>query len=146
MDPPLHVVWTRFRLTRPHVAFRPPEVPRFFCMLDLVAHGARGHGPVCFLFLSAAEIGFVGNGEQQGWIRAALCPLWMLTWPIQHFQSAIFEAWRGAEFLDIRGSLPGLVVFSGMFGCLVLVQALSVLPRAESLGQLAAGSFGDGVG
>ena len=47
----------------------------------------------------------------------------MLTGPIQHFQSAIFEAWqlkvsaqlaereefRGAQFLDVRGSVQLLV-------------------------------------
>ena len=44
------------------------------------------------LLISAAEIGFVWDGEQQGWIRAALPALRMLAGPIQHFQSATTEA------------------------------------------------------
>ena len=71
----------------------------------------------------AAEIGFAWDGEQQGWIRAALPPLGMLTGPMQHFQSALFkhrhlkvsaqlaegEGFRGAQFLDVRGSLQLLI-------------------------------------
>ena len=67
---------------------------------------------------SAAELGVEWDGEQQGWIRAALRPLRMIAGPFQHFQSAIFEAWqpkvsaqlaeregfRGAQFLDVRRS------------------------------------------
>ena len=86
-------------------------------MLDFIAHGAPGHGTVHLLSISAAEIGFVWDGEQQGLVRAALPSLWMMSGPIQPFQSAIFEAWqlkisahlsgkkffRRAQFLDIRG-------------------------------------------
>ena len=75
-------------------------------MLDLVAHGAPGHGPVHLLLISAAEIGFVCDGEQQGCIRAALPFLRMLTGPIQHFQSAILESWQlkiGAQLAEREG-------------------------------------------
>ena len=79
---------------RRYLDYRPLEVARIFRMLDLIAHGAAGHGPVHLLLISAAEIGFAWDGEQQGWIRAALPPRKMLTGPIQHCQGAIFEAWQ----------------------------------------------------
>ena len=77
---------------RGYLAFRPLEILRVFRMLDLIAHGAPGHGPVHLLSISAAEVGFVRDGEQQLWIRAALPPLRMIAGPVQHFQSAIWEA------------------------------------------------------
>ena len=75
VDPAIHIVSTRFRLVRRYLAHRPLEVSRIYRMLHLVAHRAPGHGPVHLLPISAAEIGFVLDGEQQGWIRAALPPL-----------------------------------------------------------------------
>ena len=70
------------------------------------------------LLTSAAEIGFAWDGGVKGWFRAASLPLRVLSGPIQHFQSAISEAWqlnvsahlaerqgfRGAQFLDAKGS------------------------------------------
>ena len=75
---------------RRYQAFRPEEVPRIFRMLDLIAHGADGQGTVQLLLISAAELGFAWDGGQQGWVRAALPPLRMLSGPIQHLQSSIF--------------------------------------------------------
>ena len=106
-------------MIRRYLAHWPDEVSRVFRMLDLIAHGPDGHGPVHLLLTSDAEIGFAWDGEERGWIRAALSPLGMLSRSIQHFQSAIFEAWqlkvsaqladrkglRGAQFLDVQGSL-----------------------------------------
>ena len=43
----------------------------------------------CAWDTSAAEIGFVWDGDEQ-----ALPPLRMLTGPVQHFESAILEAGR----------------------------------------------------
>ena len=60
-------------------------------MLDSIAHGSPRHGPVHLLLISAAEIGCARDGEKQGWIRAALPPLRMLTGPIQHFQNAFLK-------------------------------------------------------
>ena len=88
-------------------------------MLDLPARDAEGHGPVHLLLTSATEIGFAWDGSEQGWIRAALPPLTMLSGRVQHFQKAILEAWqlkvgaqlaerqgfRSAQFLDLRRSL-----------------------------------------
>ena len=63
-------------------------------MLDLVSRGAKGHGPVHLLLISAAEMGFAWDGEEEGWVRVALPPLRMLTGPVQHFYSSILDAWR----------------------------------------------------
>ena len=114
-----HVVWTGFRLMRRFLAHRPKEVSRIYRVPDLDAHGAPGLGPLHLLLTLAAEIGIAWVEEQQGWICAALPPLGMLAGPIQHFQSAIFEAWQlkvsaqlaereefqGAQFPDIHGSV-----------------------------------------
>ena len=70
------------------------EKPRVFRMLDLISRGARGHGPVHLLLLPAAEIGFAWDGAEEGWIRVSLPPLRMMAGPIQHFHSAILDAWR----------------------------------------------------
>ena len=108
-----------FSMMRLYLAHWPDEVPRTFRMLDLIAHGADGHGPVHLLRVSAAEFGFAWEGEERGWIRAALLSLRMLAGLIQQFQSAIFKAWQlkvsvqlsdrkglqSAQFLDIKGSL-----------------------------------------
>ena len=60
-------------------------------MLDLLAHGADGHGPVHLLLSSTAEIGFAWDGNEQGWVRAALPLLRMLSRPVQHFEKATRE-------------------------------------------------------
>ena len=41
-------------------------------MLDLIAKSADCHGPVHLLFISTAEIWFAWDGEERGWMRAAL--------------------------------------------------------------------------
>ena len=83
--PAYYTVRARFRMMRRYLSYRPDEVPRIFRMLDILAHGADGHGPV-HLLQSCAEIG------EQGWIRAALPPLTMLSGRVQHFQNAVLEA------------------------------------------------------
>ena len=79
----------------------------------------QGHGPVHFLLTSAAELGFAWDGNEQGWVRVSLPPLRMMTGPVQHFRSAILDAWRfhvfaklserkgfwRGEFADLKGSL-----------------------------------------
>ena len=88
-------------------------------MLDLISGGAQGHGPVHLLLISAAELGFAWDGNEKGWVRVSLPPLRMMTGPVQHFRSAISDAWRfhvfvmlserkgfwGGEFADFHGSL-----------------------------------------
>ena len=89
VDLAFHIIWTMFRFMRRYVAHWPDEVARIFRMPHLIAHGATGHGPVHLLLISAAEIEFAWDGDERGWIQAALLPLRMLSGPIQHFQSAI---------------------------------------------------------
>ena len=63
-------------------------------------------GPVHLLLVSANELGFAWDGDERGWVRAAFLPLGMLSGPIQHFQSAIFEAWQpnaSAQLADRQG-------------------------------------------
>ena len=92
-------------------------------VLDLVARGTGGHGPVHLLLASATEIGFAWDGDEHGWLGVALHPLRMLTGPVQHFRSAILQAWqltvtaqlaerkgfRRVELADIKGSLQLLI-------------------------------------
>ena len=94
VDPAFHVIWSRFRMMRRYLAYCLEEEPRVFRMLDLISRSAQGHGPVHLLLISAAEIGFAWDGDEKGWVRVSLSPLRMMTGPIQHFRSAILEAWR----------------------------------------------------
>ena len=119
VDPAFHVIWSRFRMMRRFLAYCPEEDPRIFRMLDLISRGAQGHGPVRLLLISAAELGFAWDGNEQEWVRVSLPPLRMMAGPIQHFRSAILEAWqfhvfarlserkvfRSVEFADLKSSL-----------------------------------------
>ena len=86
VDPAYHIIWARFSMLRRYLACWPDEVPRVYRMLDLIARGAKGHGPIHLLLDSATQIGFAWDGVEQGWIRESLPPLWMLAGPIQHFR------------------------------------------------------------
>ena len=119
VDPAFCVVWSRFRMMRRYLAYCPQEEPMIIRMLDLVSRSAQGHGPVHLLLISAAEIGFAWDGDEKGWVRVSLPPLRMMTGPIQHFRTAILEAWHfhvfsklserkgfwSVEFADLTGSL-----------------------------------------
>ena len=95
VDSAFYVVWSRFRMMRRYLAYCPEEKPGIFRMLDLISTGAQGHGPVHLLLLiSAAEIGFAWDGDEGGWVRVSLPPLRIMAGPIQHFRTAILEAWR----------------------------------------------------
>ena len=112
VDPAFYVIWSRFRMMRRFLAYCPEEEPRIFRMLDLISRSAQGHGP-------AAELGFAWDGNENGWVRVSLPPLRMMTGPIQHYRSAILEAWhcrvfarlserKGfwcVDFADLKGSL-----------------------------------------
>ena len=94
--------------------------PGFFGCWISSPGGAQGRGPVHLLLISAAELGFAWEGE--GWVRVSLPLLRMMTGPVQHFRSAILDAWRfhvfsrlserkgffGGEFADFQGSLQPL--------------------------------------
>ena len=118
-DPALCVVWFRFRLLRRYLAHWPKEVGRFYRLLAMVHEGCPGHGPVHLLSASAAEIGFQWDPHALAWVRPGLPLLSQIAGPIQHFWSAILDAWRnkvaadlccrqgfrGGPLLDIHGSL-----------------------------------------
>ena len=84
-DPALCVVWIRFRMFRRFLAYRLGEVFRVYRLLEHVAGGCPGHGPVHLLVDSAAEIGFVWSTDVTGWAREGLPVLSKLAGPIQHF-------------------------------------------------------------
>ena len=106
-------------MMRGYLAYCPDEKPMTFRMLDLISRGAQGHGPVHLLLISAAELGFSWDGDEHGWVRVSLPPLRMMAGPIQHFRSAILDAWhfhvfsklserkgfRCVQFADLKGSL-----------------------------------------
>ena len=91
--------------------------------MDYASTGSPGHGPIHLLLQSAEELGFFWDSEQAGWIRPGLPPLRMMTGPVQHFRSAIWQAWqnkvatalckrkgfRGGFGVDIYGSHQLLV-------------------------------------
>ena len=122
-DPVFYVVWFRFRLLRRYLALWPAEVGRVYRLLEMVGDGCPGHGPIHLLSSSAAEIGFRWNLDALAWVRPGLPLLSNLAGPIQHFRSAILDAWRnkvaadlcgrkgfrGGPLLDIHGS-PQLIL------------------------------------
>ena len=93
-DPAFCVVWFRFRLMRRYLAYKPEEVSRVYRLLAAAAEGCSGHGPAHLLVESADEIGFSWCSGSHGWSRPGLPLLCMLAGPIQHFRSAILDAWR----------------------------------------------------
>ena len=90
-DPAFFVIWSRFRQLRRYLSYRLDEEARIFRLLDYASTGSPGHGPIHLLLQSAKEIGFFWDSEQAGWIRPGLPPLRMITGPIQHFRSAIWQ-------------------------------------------------------
>ena len=100
-DPAFFIIWSRFRQLRRYLACRPDEEARIFRLLDYVCTGSPGHGPIHLLIQSAEELGFFWDSEQAGWIRPGLPPLRMLTGPIQHFRSAIWQAWQSKVATDL---------------------------------------------
>ena len=122
-DPAFCVVWFRFRLLRRYLVLWPAEVHRVYRLLDMVGDGCPGHGPIHLLSASAAEIGFQWDPHALAWVRPGLPLLSNLAGPIQHFRSAILDAWRdkvaadlckrkgfrGGPLLDVHGSLQLLV-------------------------------------
>ena len=58
-------------------------------MLDLISGEASGHGPVHLLLISAAELGFAWDGDENGWVQPSLPPLGMMSGSVQYFFSSI---------------------------------------------------------
>ena len=123
VHPGFCIVWFRFRLLRRYLAYRPDESARVGRLPELVTGGAPGHGPLHLLVRSAAKIGFRWCPRSFSWSRPGLPRLPFLDGPIQHFKSAIVDAWRdhvsadlcgrkgfrGGPFLDYVGSMQLLV-------------------------------------
>ena len=104
-------------------------------MLDLISRGAQGHGPVHLLLVSAAELGFAWNGGENCWVRVSLRPLRMITGPVQHFRSAILDAWRFHVFalvirllVILKGALVLILLILVVPGLLLSVGMLLILP------------------
>ena len=97
-DPAFFIIWSRFRQLRRYLSCRPDEENRIFRLLEYASVGSPGHGPIHLLVQLAEEIGFFWDSEQAGWIRP---PLRMMTGPIQHFRSAIWQAWQGRVAADL---------------------------------------------
>ena len=87
-------------MMRRFLAYCPEEEPRIFRMLDLISRGAQGHGPVHLLLISAAELGFAWDGNEQEWVRVSLPPLRMMAGLIQHFE---LPFWRLRNFMSFLG-------------------------------------------
>ena len=66
----------------------------FIVYRDYASTESPGHGPIHLLLQSAEELVFFWDSEQAGWIRPGLPPLRMMTGPVQHFRSAIWQAWQ----------------------------------------------------
>ena len=96
--------------------------------------GLPGHGPIHLLLQSAQEIGFFGDSEQAGWIRPGLPPLRMVTGPIQHFRSAIWQAWQSKVAADLckrKGFRSGFGV--GIYGSHQLLVSSHLRERDKML-------------
>ena len=134
VDPAFYVVWSRFRMMRRYLAYCPEKEPRIFRMLDLISRGAQGHGPVHLLLISAAELGFAWDGNEHGWVRVSLPPLRMMTGPIQHYRSAILEAWHFVYLLNfLSGKVFGWVEFADLKGSLQLLTSPHLRERDKML-------------
>ena len=95
------------------------EVGRVYRLLDRVMEWCRGQGHGHLLVASATDVGFHWDPHMLGWVRPGLLVLSYLAWLVQHFQSAIRDAWRdkvtadlfaregfrGGPLLDVTGTL-----------------------------------------
>ena len=133
-DPAFHIICSRFRMIRRYLSYCPEEEPRIFRILDLISRGAQGHGPVHLLLISAAELRFSWDGGEKGWVRVSLPLLRMVTGPVQHFRSAILDAWRFQVFAKLserQGFLGGEI--SDFHGSLLLLTSSHLRERDKML-------------
>ena len=97
VDPAACIVWFRFRMLRRYLAYRPAEVARIGGLLELVASGAPGHGPLHLLVDSAAGLGFQWCSGGFCCSRPGLPRLPLVDGPYQHFQAAVLDACRDSN-------------------------------------------------
>ena len=105
-----------------------------FLVLEHVAAGCPGRGPVHLLVESAAEIGFLWSPEMVGWVREGLPVLSKLAGPIQHFRAAVLDGWRSkvsADLCDRKGFRGGPWLDVG--GTLQLLNSDHVRERDKAL-------------
>ena len=100
-DPAFFIVWSRFRQLRRYLAYRPDDEARIYRLLDYASTGSPGHGPSIFFFSLLKSLVFFWDSEQAGWIRPGPPSLRMMTGPIQHFRSAIWQAWQHKVAIDL---------------------------------------------
>ena len=100
-DPAFFVIWSRFRQLRSFLACRPAEEGRIYRLLDNASTGSLGHGPIHLPVTSALEIGLSWDSEQEGWIPAGLLHLHIVSGPVQHSRSAMFQAWHDKVATDL---------------------------------------------
>ena len=96
------MVWFKFRLLQRYLAlFWPSQVGRAYRLLEVNGEGSPGHGPTHLLSASAAEIGFRWDPLRMGWSRPGLPLLSNLAGRVQHFKSAILDAWQNKVAADL---------------------------------------------
>ena len=96
-------VWFGFRLFRWYLALWSSQVGRAYRLLEMVGEGSPGHGPICLLSASAAEVGFRWDRLALDWFRPGLLLLSYLAGPVQHLKAAILDAWRNKVAADLCG-------------------------------------------
>ena len=85
VDPAFHIVWTWFRLMRRCSGSSAFGGSPVFLGCWISWHtGPPGHGPVHLLLTSAAQIGFVWDGEQQGWVRVVVRMKMSSVWRVRN--------------------------------------------------------------
>ena len=133
-DPAFCVVWFRFRLLRRYLALWPAEVRRVYRLLEMVGEGCPGHGPIHLLSASAAEIGFRWDPLGMGWAPPGWPLLSNLAAPVQHFKTAILDAWRNKVAADLccREGFGGGPLLD-IFGSLQLLNSTLVRERDKAL-------------
>ena len=118
-DPAFCVVWFRFRLLRGYLALWPSQVGRAHRLLQMV-----GEGMVLFTF--SLSVGSFGS---------RLVLLSNLAGPVQHFKTAILDAWRNTVAADHPCDWEGFR--SGplldVHGSLQLLNSSHVRERDEAL-------------
>ena len=102
-DPAFCVMFLLFGCSGGYLAYRPGEVARVCRLLDTVAEGCPGHGPVHLLLDSATQVGFRWNSLELGWERPGLPVLNNLAGPVQNFREAVLGAWGDKVAADLCG-------------------------------------------
>ena len=134
VDPAFHIIWSRFRMMRRYL-YCPEEEPRIFRMLDFISKGGPGSWSHSFSsHLCCLTWVFAWDGDEKGWVRVSLPLLRMMTGPVQHFRSAILDAWRFRVFSRLserKGFFRGK--FADFQGSLQLLTSSHLLERDKML-------------